>query len=42
MEQISLTARSADGPDLLAARVSGAAALPGPGRSKLPVYRKEP
>ena len=42
MEQISLTARSADGPDLLAARVSGAAALPGPGRSKLPVYREEP
>jgi hypothetical protein len=42
MEQISVAPRSADGPDLLAARVSGPATLPGPGRPRLPVYRKEP
>jgi hypothetical protein len=40
-EQISVASRSANGPDLIAARVSSTAALPGPGRSRLPVYRKE-
>jgi hypothetical protein len=33
--------RPSNGPDLVAARVSGQAALPRPGRPKLPVYRKE-
>jgi hypothetical protein len=42
MEQSSGAARSVNGPDLLAARASGQAALPGPGRSRLPVYREEP
>ena len=42
MGQSSVAARSANGPDLIAARVAGAAALPAPGRSRLPVYREEP
>ena len=42
MGQNSVAARSANGPDLIAARVAGAAALPAPGRSRLPVYREEP
>jgi hypothetical protein len=42
MEQSSGAARSVNVPDLLAARASGQAALPGPGRSRLPVYREEP
>ncbi len=42
MEQISATpSRASNGPDLVAARTSGPAALPRPGRPKLPVYRKE-
>jgi len=42
MGQNSGAARSANGPDLIAARVAGAAALPASGRSRLPVYREEP
>jgi hypothetical protein len=42
MEQVSATpSRPSNGPDLLAARVSRPAALPRPGRPKLPDYRKE-
>jgi hypothetical protein len=40
--QSSVAPRSVNGPDLLAARASGTAALPAPGRSRLPVYREEP
>jgi hypothetical protein len=42
MEQVSATpSRPSNGPELLAARVSRPAALPRPGRPKLPYYRKE-
>jgi hypothetical protein len=42
MEQVSATpSRPSNGPDLLAARVSRPAALPRPGRPKLPDYRRE-
>src|SRR6266849_1652256 len=42
MGQISaMPQRPSNGPDLVAARASGPAALPRPGRPKLPVYRKE-
>jgi hypothetical protein len=40
-EQMSaMQLRPSSGPDLVAARVSGQAALPRPGRPKLPAYRK--
>jgi hypothetical protein len=40
-EQMSaMQLRPSSGPDLVAARVSGQAALPKPGRPKLPAYRK--
>jgi hypothetical protein len=42
MEQMSaMPRRPSNGPGLVAARVSGQAALPRPGRPKLPAYRKE-
>jgi hypothetical protein len=37
----TMPARGQTGPDLIAARVSGQAALPGAGRPRLPVYRKD-
>jgi hypothetical protein len=41
MEQISAMSRPSNGPNLVAARVSGPTALPKPGRPELPAYRKE-
>jgi hypothetical protein len=40
-QRSAMPLRGPSGPDLVSARVSGQAALPRPGRPKLPAYRKE-